>query len=89
MELESLKEQYKLTKENHNNVLNEIIRETTNNKKTSSQPMLVFVIGQPGAGKTTLMQKMDFSNFVNVNSDKYRKYVDVNGEIALNYHYLK
>lgn len=73
-ELNILIEKYKLTKEEHENILQELIQILFSSKTSKNNPSIVFVIGQPGSGKTTFIDSLDLSEYTIINSDEYRKY---------------
>ncbi len=52
--LEKLIESYKLSKDEHRNILNELKKRVFLNRVVEKNPSIMFVIGQPGCGKTTL-----------------------------------
>lgn len=72
--VEKLIKQYKLSKEEHNKVLEILKKKTFKNQTSKKNPSILFVIGQPGSGKTTYIKKNDFSSYININSDEYRKF---------------
>ena len=73
-ELNILIEKYKLTKEEHENILQELIQILFSSKTSKNNPSIMFVIGQPGSGKTTFIDSLDLSEYTIINSDEYRKY---------------
>ena len=77
--LENLIESYKLSEYEHKTILNELKRRIFLNKETEKKPSIMFVIGQPGCGKTTFIQNTDLTTYTIINSDDYRclsKYSD-------------
>lgn len=83
--LNELIEKYKLTKEEHNNVLESLKKELFMDKVAQENPCIIFVIGQPGCGKTTFIKSVDFSNCIIINSDYYRSFSKYSKEILDKY----
>lgn len=88
MENETLKrliEKYKLSENEHKAILNELIARIYSNKSSENNPSIMFVIGQPGCGKTTFIQNTDVSGYININSDDYRSLNRYSNEILDKY----
>jgi len=83
--LEKLIQNYKLSKAEHIKVLENLKKSLFKGKKIASRPIILFVVGQPGSGKTTFIQNSDFSNFIIINSDEYRHLNKYSEEILLKY----
>lgn len=45
----------------------------------------MFIVGQPGCGKTTFIQNTDFSKYIMINSDNYRSFHKYSKEILEKY----
>ena len=83
--LEKLIESYKLSKNEHRMILNELKKRIFLNKVAEKKPSIMFVIGQPGCGKTTFIQNTDLSNYTIINSDDYRCFSKYSDEILDKY----
>lgn len=84
-DLKKLIEKYKMTKEEHNRVLDLLKKELFSNRITEKNPSIMFVIGQPGCGKTTFINSTDLSQYVIINSDDYRSFSKYSKEILEKY----
>lgn len=89
--LKSLIENYKLSEKEHKMILEELKTRVFLNKTTEKNPSIMFVIGQPGCGKTTFIQNTDLSSYTIINSDDYRRLSKYSDEILDKYptHYTK
>lgn len=83
--LQSLISEYKLSQDEHNEVLGSLKEKIFKGVKEADKPSIVFVIGQPGSGKSTFIDNSNFSNYVIINSDKYRQYNKYSEEIVAKY----
>lgn len=83
--LKSLIEKYKLSEEEHKIVLEELKKNIFQNRNSIKNPSVMFVIGQPGCGKTTFIQNTDISNYTIINSDDYRHLSKFSDEILDKY----
>lgn len=81
----SLIEKYKLSKEEHDIILNELIDQLFSKKVKNEKPSIMFVIGQPGSGKTTFINSLNLSEYTIINSDEYRKLIKDYPEIMEKY----
>lgn len=84
-DLKELIEKYKLTKEEHNKVLDLLKKKLFSNRITEKNPSIMFVVGQPGCGKTTFINSIDLSQCVIINSDDYRSLSKYSYEILEKY----
>ncbi len=85
-DLNELIERYKLTDEEHNAVLELLKKDLFLNEISDEKPSAMFVIGQPGCGKTTFINNTIFSkHFININSDNYRSFNKYSKEILEKY----
>lgn len=83
--LNELIEKYKLSKEEHDIVLETLKKELFKDKVADKNPSIMFVVGQPGSGKTTFINSADLSNYIIINSDEYRSFSRYSGEILEKY----
>ena len=83
--LEKLIESYKLSKDEHRMILNELKKRVFLNRVAEKSPSIMFVIGQPGCGKTTFIQNTDLSKYTIINSDDYRCFSKYSDEILDKY----
>ena len=67
-------EKYKLSEDEHKKVLEQLKEKLFTNKHHQNNPSIMFVVGQPGCGKTTYIGSANLSNYIIINSDNYRKY---------------
>ncbi len=79
--LEKLIDKYKLLEEEHNRVLEMLKKDIFKGKKSEENPSIMFVIGQPGSGKTTFINYANLSNYIVINSDDYRHFSKYSKEI--------
>lgn len=84
-DIEKLIEQYKLSKNEHNKVLKILKENLFADRKQVEKSSILFIIGQPGCGKTTYIKNTDLSNYVIINSDDYRKFNKYSKEILEKY----
>ena len=89
--VDQLTENYKLQKEEHNRVFEMLKEKLFINKVKETNLSVLFVVGQPGSGKTTYIKNTDFSKYININSDEYRVFHQHGNEIVEKYptHYAK
>lgn len=78
-------EKYKLSKEEHNKVLELLKKDLFADKTITENPSVMFVIGQPGCGKTTFINSTDLSRYIIINSDDYRLFNKYSKEILDKY----
>lgn len=83
--LNELIEKYRLTKEEHNMVLELLKKDLFADKSTKKNPSIMFVIGQPGCGKTTFIKSANLSKYIIINSDEYRSFSKYSKEILDKY----
>lgn len=83
--LEDLIDRYRLSKEEHNQVLDYLKTSLFVNKNATGIPSIIFVVGQPGAGKTTFIQNLRLSNYLLINSDDFRHLHKYSKEILSKY----
>ena len=83
--LDKLIESYKLSEDEHIMILNELKKRVFLNRVTEKDPSIMFVIGQPGCGKTTFIQNTDLSSYTIINSDDYRRFSKYSDEILDKY----
>lgn len=85
MENQNSIENYKLPKEEHKRVLELLKKDLFANKIVEEKPSILFVIGQPGCGKTTYIKNTNLSKYIMINSDKYRSFHKYSKEIMSKY----
>ena len=78
-------EKYKLFKDEHRIVLEQLKDKLFVIKSHENNPSIMFVVGQPGCGKTTYIESTNLSNYIIINSDNYRKYHKYSKEILDKY----
>lgn len=83
--LEKLIEIYKLSEDEHKIILNELKKRVFLNSVAQKDSSIMFVIGQPGCGKTTFIQNTDLSSYTIINSDDYRRFSKYSDEILDKY----
>ncbi len=83
--LETLIENYKLSKDEHIKILGILQKNIFKDKTPENNPSIMFVIGQPGCGKTTFIQNTNLSNYIVINSDNYRQFSKYSEEILAKY----
>lgn len=83
--LELLINKYKLSVQEHNQILDYLQQVIFLNKTKEEKPSFMFVIGQPGCGKTTFINSELLSNYLIINSDDYRKFNKYSEEIYNQY----
>lgn len=83
--LRSLIQNYKLSEKEHKIILNALKTDTFLNKIPEKNSSIMFVIGQPGCGKTTFIQNTDLYNYTTINSDDYRHLNKHSNEILNKY----
>lgn len=83
--LESLIEKYKLSNQEHKRIFQFLKQLLFSNKTPEKEPSFMFVIGQPGCGKTTFINSGLLSNYLIINSDEYRKFNKNSDEIYNEY----
>ncbi len=71
-----MKEKYKLSDEEHEKILNNIMQEVFHGAKSFDKPKIFIMGGQPGAGKSTLINNLinseDGKDCLIINADEYR-----------------
>lgn len=85
IDLDGLIEKYKLPEEEHRIILEKLKNDIFPPKLTTSHPSAMFVIGQPGCGKTTFIQNSDMVDYISINSDDYRHLSKYSDEILERY----
>lgn len=85
MDENELIEKYKMTKKEHQVVLQKLKEDLFTNKALQKNPSIMFVIGQPGCGKTTFIKNIDTSKYAIINSDVYRYLNKYSNEILEKY----
>lgn len=83
--LHELIEKYKLPKEEHDIVLESLKKDLFTNKAAEEKPSIMFVVGQPGCGKTTFIKSNNLSKYIIINSDDYRSFNKYSKEILEKY----
>lgn len=83
--LKKLIENYKLSEEEHKIVLELLKKHLFSDKVVKKEPSIMFVIGQPGSGKTTFIKRASLSKYIIINSDDYRHFSKYSKEILDKY----
>ena len=83
--LEALIEKYELSDQEHKRIFQFLKQLLFSNKTPEKEPSFMFVIGQPGCGKTTFINSGLLSNYLIINSDEYRKFNKNSDEIYNEY----
>lgn len=83
--LNNLIENYKLSKEEHNAILELLKRNLFSDSVAENKQSIMFVVGQPGCGKTTFINKVGLSQYIIINSDDYRHLSKYSDEILNKY----
>ena len=65
-------EKYKLPESEHKTVLELLKNNLFTDKIAQEKPSIMFVVGQPGCGKTTFIKNTNFPKYTIINSDDYR-----------------
>lgn len=84
-QINELVEKYKLSKEEHNKVLELLKKDLFADKTIIENRSVMFVIGQPGCGKTTFINSTNLSRYIIINSDDYRSFNKYSKEILDKY----
>lgn len=84
-QINELIEKYKLPQEEHNTILELLKKDLFADRVVEKEPSIMFVVGQPGCGKTTFIENSDLSNYLIINSDEYRHLSKYSKEILSKY----
>ncbi len=84
-QINELIEKYKLSQEEHNKVLELLKKDLFVGKIAEKYPSIMFVVGQPGCGKTTFIEGSGLSKYIVINSDDYRRFSKYSNEILEKY----
>lgn len=83
--LNELIEKYKLSKKEHDLILDLLKKDLFDSKIANTKPSIMFVVGQPGCGKTTFINSANLSKYIIINSDDYRCFSKYSKEILEKY----
>ena len=83
--LQDLIQKYKLSEKEHDAVLELLEKKLFSDRVVENNPSIMFVVGQPGCGKTTYINNQDLSQYVIINSDDYRQLSKYSDEILDKY----
>lgn len=83
--LQELIQKYKLSEKEHDAVLELLEKKLFSDRVVENNPSIMFVVGQPGCGKTTYINNQDLSQYVIINSDDYRQSSKYSDEILDKY----
>lgn len=83
--LQELIQKYKLSEKEHDVVLELLKKKLFSDRVVENNPSIMFVVGQPGCGKTTYINNQDLSQYVIINSDDYRHLSKYSDEILDKY----
>lgn len=78
-------EKYKLSLEEHNKILELLKKDLFADRVGEKEPSIMFVVGQPGCGKTTFIRSTSLSKYIIINSDDYRHFSKYSNEILDKY----
>ena len=85
-ELNRLIDKYKLSEEEHGAILETLKKDVFLARTPNDNQCILFVIGQPGCGKTTFIQNSDLlAEYISINSDNYRHFSKYSDEILSQY----
>lgn len=84
-QINELIEKYKLSREEHNAVLKLLKKDLFADKVYEKNPSIMFVVGQPGCGKTTYIKRTTLPKYIIINSDDYRCFSKYSNEILQKY----
>lgn len=84
-QINELIEKYKLPQEEHDAVLELLKKDLFVGNNAEKEPSIMFVVGQPGCGKTTFIKGSNLSNYIIINSDDYRRFSKYSNEILDKY----
>lgn len=84
-QINELIEKYKLPQEEHNTILELLIKDLFTDRVGEKEPSIMFVVGQPGCGKTTFITSTSLSKYIIINSDEYRHLSKYSKEILSKY----
>ena len=83
--LQKLIERYKLSEKEHGVILELLKNKLFSDRDVENNPSIMFVVGQPGCGKTTFINNASLSQYVIINSDDYRRLSKYSDEILDKY----
>ncbi len=83
--LNNLIEKYKLSEKEHGVVLELLKNKLFSDRDIENNSSIMFVVGQPGCGKTTFIDNSNLSQYVIINSDDYRHLSKYSDEILDKY----
>lgn len=84
-QIDELTQKYKLTKEEHDEVLEVLKKDLFSDVSKDDNSSVMFVVGQPGCGKTTFINNSNLEKYIIINSDDYRKFSKYSNEILKKY----
>jgi len=84
-QINELIEKYKLHQEEHNTILELLKKDLFADRVGEKEPSIMFVVGQPGCGKTTFIRSTSLSKYKIINSDEYRHLSKYSKEILSKY----
>lgn len=85
MKLQELIKSYKLSEKEHDVILERLKKNVFSDRVAENNPSIMFVVGQPGCGKTTFINNASLSQYVIINSDDYRHLSKYSDEILDKY----
>lgn len=84
-QINELIEKYKLPQEEHNTILELLKKDLFADRVGEKEPSIMFVVGQPGCGKTTFIRSTSLPKYIIINSDDYRRFSKYSSEILDKY----
>lgn len=83
--INDLTEKYKLSQKEHNTILELLKKDLFEDRVGEKEPSIMFVVGQPGCGKTTFIRSTNLPKYIIINSDDYRRFSKYSNEILDKY----
>lgn len=84
-QINELIEKYKLSQKEHNTILELLKKDLFADRVGEKEPSIMFVVGQPGCGKTTFIRSTNLPKYIIINSDDYRRFSKYSNEILDKY----
>ena len=72
--LQELIQKYKLSEKEHDAVLELLEKKLFSDRVVENNPSIMFVVGQPGCGKTTYINNQDLSQLLHISVRSLQRY---------------